>query len=510
MTDIELDLSLWPRQREAFDSISRDQLFGGATEGGKSHYIRIRLIIYCLAVPGLQCVLIRKKYSDIIKNHVDGRTGFRWLLAPLVERGLVKITGDEIRFYNDSVIAFQHCQDERQFDSAMGIEKHMLVIDEATQISERLIRFFGGWVRMANEMRDTIPEPYRSRLPCKIFTANPIGPSVGFFRRHYVKARPAFQIDMVDGFPRQYVPSKSTDNKSVDQSSHNARMAGLGDKALVEALEGSWDAPTGDFYPEWNEAIHVIPDINPPPHWFRFGGFDWGGADPFCVHWCAVSDGIPFLDRLGRKHWFPRGCYVIYREWYGAEVEDQSKGIKMKNAEIRDGILERCTSETERNMTYLTDSLPFKEMGGESISEVFWNKGNGVRLIEADTSRIPGWAKLRDRLIGFEVDNIQVPMMVWCESCKAARDYIPMLQRHPSEGKSNDAQEHGEATHAPDVDRYIAMAYQRIKDIEEPDSIAKQSMMDKINSVTANIQNDQTFTHIVKKLERRANQGDGW
>lgn len=510
MANIDLDLSLWPRQREAFDSISTCQLFGGQSEGGKSHYIRVRLIMYCLAVPGLAAVLVRKKYSDIILNHVEGRTGFRWLLAPLSERGLCTITKDEIRFYNDSVITFQHCQDERQFDSAQGIEKHMLVIDEATQISERLIRFFSAWVRMPKEMKDTIPEPYRSRLPCMIFTANPIGPSVGYFRRYFVKARKAFECQEVDGFIRQFVPSTSRDNKSVDHAAHDARMAGLGDKALVAALEGDWNAPTGDFYPEWNEEVHVVPDITPPSHWFRFGGFDWGGSDPFCVYWCTVSDGVPFADRLGRKHWFPRGCYVVYREWYGAEAEDQSKGIRMKNSKIRDGILERCTSQAERDMTYLTDSLPFKEMGGESIAEVFWNKGNGIRLIEADTSRIPGWAKLRDRLIGFEIETIHVPMLVICESCKAARDYVPMLQRHPSEGKSNDAQEHGEATHVCDVLRYISMAYQRIKDIQEPDVIAKQSMVDNINAVTENIQNDRTFDSAVKKLQRMHNQGDGW
>lgn len=41
---------------------------------------------------------------------------------------------------------------------------------------------------------------------------------------------------------------------------------------------------------------------------------------------------------------------------------------------------------------------------------------------------------------------------------------MPMLARHKSESKKEDAQEHGEATHAPDTDRIICMAHTVIVD----------------------------------------------
>ncbi len=198
--DIELDLGLHPRQLEAFNSPAREILFGGATEGGKSHYARVYLITACLNIAGLQTVLIRKKYQDIISNHVEGRTGFKALLAPLIKLGYVKITNDGVYFKNGSIVAFQHCQDLRQVDSAQGVEKHILVIDEATQISERLIRFFRAWVRMPKEMMATLPDDWKDKLPAILYTANPIGASVPFFKRKFVDARPHEKIEMVEGF----------------------------------------------------------------------------------------------------------------------------------------------------------------------------------------------------------------------------------------------------------------------------------------------------------------------
>lgn len=463
---IELELPLWTRQFKSFISDATEVFFGGSTEGGKSHMIRVALIAWCLAIPGLQCVLIRKKIDDIIQNHCKGRTGFETLLEPLIKVKGAKVTQDGVSFYNGSMIAFVHCQDERQFNSAQGVEKHVLVIDEATQISERLIRFFRGWVRMPKEMKETLPEEYKGRFPRILYTANPIGVSVGFFRRNFVKCRPPFAIEMVEGFKRQYIPSKATDNGSVDLEAHEGRLSGVGDQALIRALGGDWDAPMGDFFPEWDETRHVIStskgqDILLPEHWFRYRSFDWGSSEPFAVVWAAVSDGEEF-GYDGEKYWFPRGAIIIYREWYGCFEGDPangvdpepSKGIRMRNDKIAQGIRER-THETNCKIT-LTDSLPFQDRGGPTIADDF--RDEGVILSKADTGRIGGWKKVRDRLIGKDGD----PMIYIMASCKYVRDYIPALSRHPT--KLEDAVESGEATHICDTVRYIVTAFVPIED----------------------------------------------
>ena len=469
MTSIELDLGLHPRQLQAFESDATEILFGGASEGGKSHFARCFLIIWCLKIPNLQCVLIRKKYADILNNHLEGRTGFRNLLAPLTQLKQVDITQNEIRFFNGSRIIFQHCQDERQFDSAQGVERQILVIDEATQISERLIRFFRGWVRMPKEAKEAIPEEYRSGFPKILYTANPIGVSVNFFRRNFVKCRKAFEIEKVEGFKRQYIPSRATDNLSVDQEAHKGRLEGIGDPVLARVLdEGDWDAPTGEFFPEWDEKRHVVASFTPPSHFYRFRTFDWGTADPAVVYWVCISDGEPFTPSDGKQRWFPKGALIVYNEWYMCDETNPAKGSRMRNEDIARGIIDRSEYE-HRNVVTITDSLPFQDRGGETIAMVF--QKNSVLLTQGDTSRVPGWSQLRSRLIGIEIDsneNRRVPMIYFTENCKYARDYIPALPRHPRDNKREDAAEHGEATHCCDAIRLACMVHPIIRHSQVP------------------------------------------
>lgn len=454
---------------QAFETPATELLFGGSSRGGKSHFIRVALISWCLAIENLQCVLIRKKFDDIHKNHVEGGSGFRALLAPLVNKGLVKITQDGIKFPNGSNIAFQHCQDERQFDSGQGVEKHVLVFDEATQIGERLIRFFRGWCSMSEIMKETLPEEYKGKFPRIIYTANPIGQSVGFFRREFVKARKAFSIEKVGAFLRQYIPSRVEDNFAESKEALEGRMSEIGDKALAKALiEGDWETPLGDYFPEWDHARHVVPDFTPPPHWFRYRSFDWGSAEPFAVYWVAVSDGQSFVDDKGKTRLYPRGALIFYKEWYGCDPERPSHGLRLRNEQIAEGILKR-SAQNEINIQTLTDSLPFQDRGGPTIADIF--EQCGVPLMRGDTSRVPGWSQLRDRLIGKDIfpDEDPLPLIYFTESCPYAADYIPMLERHKN--KEEDATEDGEATHTCDAIRLACQAHIITQDKPIPEEI---------------------------------------
>lgn len=465
---IGFNVEFWPRQLQAFNTQATELLFGGATEGGKSFFVRNALIVWCLKIPNLQCVLIRKKYDDILSNHVEGPYGFRVLLKDFVEKGLVKITDYGIRFeFNNSLISFQHCQDERQFTSAQGVEKHVLIIDEATQISERLIRFFRTWVRMDEAMSAKLPDEFKGMFPRIIYTANPIGVSVPYFRRNFVEACPKESIIKIAGFKRQYLLSRYTDNLSINEEAHKGRLEGLGDAAIARALdEGDWNCIMGEFFPEWDESRHVVTDFKPPHHWFRFRSMDLGYAEPFCVLWWAISDGEVFYDDEHEERWFPRGALICYKEWYGCNLENPAKGIRLRNEDIRDGIISRSELGHEFVPT-LTDSLPFQDRGGLHIPDVFYNNGDGFKIILGDTSRVTGWAQMRDRLIGKELytgDVLKLPMIYFVESCKYCREYVPSLPRHPSESKKEDAAEHGESTHAPDAIRLACMAHTVIKE----------------------------------------------
>lgn len=469
MTNIALNFDLWPRQLEALKSKATELLFGGASEGGKSHFIRVLLCVLCLAIPNLQCVLIRKKFKDILTNHVYGPNGFLKLLEPLIKAKVVKVTKEGVFFPRGSVTSFQHCQDERQFDTAQGTEKHVLVVDEATQIPKRILDMFRGWVRMPVEMQAELPEEWRDKLPLIVYTANPIGVSMGYFRRAFVKARPAFAIEQVHGFLRQYIPSRATDNRSIDQAAHEGRLAAF-DKGLAEALDkGDWDAPVGDFFRDYDDERHVIPDFDPPEHWFKYGAFDWGSSDPFYMGWWTVSDGNPFPDKEGNELWVPRGSIICYREWYGANPEDPSLGIGMRNEDIAKGIRARTREVTsglivacpycfnDSGHSNRAASAPSKKW---TIADEF--KESGVPLIRANTNRIFGSSQVKGRLKGKDGR----PLIYFVESCKFARDYLPAVETDPTNPECY--VEDGEATHAADAIRYAAATRPLVQDAPKP------------------------------------------
>ena len=248
----------------------------------------------------------------------------------------------------------------------------------------------------------------------------------------------------------------------------------------------NWHQRTGQFFPEWDENRHVVTDFYPPGWWYRFRTFDWGTAEPFAVYWVAVSDGNPFRDEDGVERWFPRGALIYYDEWYGcddghANPEDNhpERGNRMRNEDIAQGIVLRSEHDFKDVIT-LTDNKPFQDMGGEGIAETF--KKNGCLLTQGDTSRVAGWSQMRGRFIGQVFDTnaldeegkpIRIPMIYICARCRYARDYIPQLPGHPSEGKKEDAAESGEATHSNDAIRLGCMAHTNavIKDYLAPVSV---------------------------------------
>ena len=340
-----------------------------------------------------------------------------------------------------------------------------------------------------------IPENFPIRLPKIIYTGNPIGSSMGYFRRAFVKAAPKgtiFVAPLEDGgFTRQYIEARVEDNPYEDTEATQRRVSGMGDPAYYEALcEANWDAPVGDFFKMYDDAIHTVKDHTPPAHVYKFLTFDWGSAEPFYVGWWYVSDGEPIETDDGGTVQTRRGCLVMYREWNGCAKHDPAKGLDMSNKDIAAGIVERTKEKTSGLV--ITDSLPFQTRGTYkngrqyNIADEFADEG--VPLVKGNTQRVKGWKTVKDRLIG--VDGF--PMLVFQQSCKYARDYLPALQRHKT--KAEDAEESGEATHSSDCIRYACATNPKIQDKEE-------------ETVTEFKKPElPTMESIVKKIERRNTQ----
>lgn len=191
-----LKFELHDRQALAFNSIRATEiLYGGSAGSGKSHLARVSAISWAVEIPGIQIYLFRRLYADLQLNHLEGPTGFRAMLAPwcnarnpqspLIAGRLCEIVDGEIRFWNGSKIHLCHLQHQKDVTKYYGPEFHVLMLEEATQFTEYMIRFLRSRLRIPKSL--PIPEKYLKPreewsgtdpefyFPRALYTSNPGG-----------------------------------------------------------------------------------------------------------------------------------------------------------------------------------------------------------------------------------------------------------------------------------------------------------------------------------------------
>lgn len=455
-----LNIDLHAKQQIAFDSAATEILYGGAAGGGKSHLMRMAAITWCAAIPGLQVYLFRRIREDLVKNHMEGPSGFREFLAGWEACGFVKIVEDEIRFWNGSKIYLCHCKDEKDRFKYQGAEIHVLLIDELTHFTDKIYRFLRNRVRMVGI---TLPKEYEGRFPRIISGANPGGIGHQFVKMTFIDNR--LPLDIYEappsegGMKRQFIPARLEDNPSMNDNDpgYENRLMGLGSEGLVRAMRyGDWDIVDGAFFDNFRKDRHVIKPFAIPEHWMRFRAGDWGSAKPFAFGWYAVAS-EDYICSPGVA--IPRGALVKYREWYGCKTDAHGQfipdtGLKMTAEAVGRGVKERDNGEL---IAYGTlDPAAFSQDGGPSIAERMMIGGATFR--RADNKRVSqrgamgGWDTMRARLDG---DLDSRPMLVFFETCIHSIRTIPALQHDQDRPEDLDTTAED---HAADETRYACMS----------------------------------------------------
>lgn len=458
--DAELDINLHDKQRVAFWSKATEILYGGAAGGGKSHLMRMAAITWCAEIPGLQVYLFRRIRDDLVKNHMEGPSGFREFLAGWVECGFVTIVEDEIRFWNGSKIYLCHCKDEKDRFKYQGAEIHVLLIDELTHFTDTIYRFLRNRVRMVGI---TLPAKFVGMFPRVLCGANPGGVGHQFVKMTFIDGVKPVAVtrapDSEGGMLRQYIPARLEDNPSMAEydPGYEHRLSGLGSESLVRAMRwGDWDVVDGAFFDNFDRRRHVVRPFEIPDTWTRFRAGDWGSARPFCFGWYAIADD-EFITPDGLK--IPRGALVKYREWYGCKKDQRGKfipnvGVKMDATEVGKGVWSRDLNDT---ILYgVLDPAAFASDGGPSIAERMAKAG--AVFTPADNKRVTargamgGWDQMRARLRGNDDGHA---MLFFFETCIHSIRTIPALQH--DQDKPEDLDTDGE-DHAADETRYACMS----------------------------------------------------
>ncbi|WP_341928805.1 terminase large subunit domain-containing protein [Methyloversatilis discipulorum] len=433
-----MELALHPQQSEAYLSTATEILYGGAAGGGKSHLMRVGAIAWCTDIPGLQVYIFRRLSDDLLKNHMEGVTGFPALLSEWIDSGLVKINWSKafIEFWNGSKIHLCHCQYEKDVTKYQGAEIHVLMLDELTHFTEKIYRYLRGRCRMGALK---LPKKYAGLFPRILGSANPGGIGHNWVKATFIDIAPPRQITRQPksegGMLRQYIPAKLADNPTLleNDPDYADRLEGLGNAALVKAMrDGDWNIVAGGMFDDvWDEKRHALHPFDVPAGWRIDRSFDWGSTKPFSVGWWAEADGTDVIMRDGTRRSFPRGTLIRIAEWYGWNGKP-NEGLRMLAVEVARGVLkvEREIGIAGRVKSGPADSAIFDTQNGVCIADDMAKAG--VKWEKADKgpgSRRNGWERMRKMLKAALRHPMEEPGILVFDTCRQFIRTVPVLPR---------------------------------------------------------------------------------
>lgn len=367
------------------------------------------MILLCLTFPGIDCLILRRKWKDVYRNHV--RPMFREYPAL---RNWWNESKKTLSFPNGSTLVFGYAEHKDDIYDFQGQEYAFILAEEATHFCEEELVFLETCNRWTKNP---------ALVPKMLYTTNPGNVGHEFVKRVFVDrdfapeeqpddyvfiqaygwdnvewAIPTFvreqAIDplewkswststreaFVDPFVRQYYAWTDAERFQyfVGRTDYGRKLNAIKDAQMRSAhLLGSWDAFVGQFFSEFQRRIHVCKPFHIPSWWERFTSFDWGFSSPACTLWHAVS---------------PEGRVFTYREAYITKRD--SVWLAKNNVRM---------TGTERLRYNVGDPSCFNPgHAGPVISEVM--ALSGWLMVQGDNDRVNGWARLREYL-AWEIDN---------------------------------------------------------------------------------------------------------
>lgn len=437
---IELDYKPQERQQLLHATTASEILYGGAAGGGKSHSIRWDGYDFCINNPGCVAVMVRQTLPQLEKNHIRKvRTEIPKQLGEFNE------TKKVLRFWNGSLMQFQHLEYDKDINDFQGDEIHWLGIDEAAllkpeHLAEIITRLrLGGW----NPTKHG-----EGRLPRLAMGSNPGGPSHLWLKKNFIDPAPPESIfyktvklhNKTINKSRIFIPATMFDNDYLDED-YEAQFDELPEWKKQQLRDGDWNVVPGAFFDCFNTREHVIEPFTIPDWWPKYRSADWGFATPFSIGEWTVSDGTPVETRSGGEVTYPNNCLIRIWEWYGAEKDSNNKGLRLDPEVIASQIV------TNRGKVSAGPGDPsmWRADSGPSFAEKFAKAG--MPFYKADNKREAGWQEMYKR--------ISSGMLLVTTDCTEFIRTIPTLTSDPM--NPDDVLKQGE-DHIGDEVRYMCMA----------------------------------------------------
>ncbi|MBQ8849763.1 MAG: terminase family protein [Clostridia bacterium] len=398
------------RQKEFFSARSKYVAYGGARGGGKSWALRRKLTAMCLRYGGLHCLLVRRSLFELKSNHV---------FPFLREYGsLVSFSSSDMCLYfkNGSRIDLGYCDSDRDALRYQGQEYDIIAIDEATQLSEYRFSIFKACLRGANSF------PHRMYLTC-----NPGGIGHSWVKRLFID-RKYREGELADDYT--FIPALVYDNTALIERDpeYVKTLESLPPKMRDAWLYGKWDIFEGQFFPEFDPALHVYKSSDTPCNLKYFISVDYG--------FDMLAALLLGIDRAGNVFVLKECC---------------KSGLTLSEAARR--IVDLCKYRRIEFVTASPDLWNRRQDSGRSGFEIMQAVAGMPPMRPADDRRIAGWRLVREYLASSEGS----PRLRINENCSELIRSLPALL-YDKERTEDASSEPHDVTHAPEALRYGLMS----------------------------------------------------
>lgn len=399
-----------PKQQEFFNSRTRFTAYGGARGGGKSWALRRKLVAMCLRYEGLRCLLVRRTMPELKSNHV----------IPMLREysGLLRYsdTDKALCFDNGSRIYLGYCAADKDALRYQGQEYDVIAIDEATQLSEYRFSIFKAC------LRGTSSFPRRMYLTC-----NPGGIGHAWVKRIFVDRE--FR-DNEDPDDYSFIPALVFDNRVLTDSDPDyvSSLLSLPERLRDAWLYGRWDVFEGQFFPEFDTAVHVCDPSVIPNLSKRFVALDYG--------FDMLAALVMSVDETGRLY-AVRECCV--------------SGLTL--TEAAEEVARLCAPFSVEFCVASPDLWNRRQDSGKSGFEIMQAVSGMPPMTAADNRRIAGWRVLREYLN----PSSGTPRLCISRECPELIRCLPALLCDPNRPEDASDEPHS-VTHAPEALRYAVMS----------------------------------------------------
>jgi len=348
--------------------------FGGAAFGGKTYGLLCLVRVAAELWPGIQIAFFRRTYPEL-----DG-PGAAIQTAYEVFEGVAKDSdgGKVWAWENGTRFFFRHCQNEKDVHKYQSQQVDILIIDEATHFTWRIVDYL---LTRNRKTRD-----HSGFKPFAVLTSNPGNMGHMWYsnlfdvnKEHGAHGQIKKVMTQNDTYEYTYfIPAFLEDNQIgvVRDPEYENRLMKR-DPEIARALRyGDWSIFAGQAFPRWTKERIAVAHFDIHPTWPKWRAVDYGFTHPCAAGWFTMN--------LDNKRIY------VYRAFKESGLTDKRQARKINQLTLPDENIP---------FTYASpDMWGKKNVDNKVTTAADQYKDEKIILYRADDHRINGKRKL-DRLL---------------------------------------------------------------------------------------------------------------